>query len=77
MWNRLGKATVLCAMLCTGATAAGCAANGAAGSDYCLLTEFIWLSPRDSGETAQQVVLHNQRREALCGATHGKTGEGR
>ena len=68
MLNGLRRATAACAMLCAAAMATSCARNGAGGSDYCFLTDFIWLSAQDSAATAEQVIVHNERREAVCGA---------
>lgn len=67
MQARLRKAIAGCAMLCAGAMVTGCAPNGPVGGDFCMLTDFIWLSADDSELTVEQVVLHNERREALCG----------
>ena len=67
MRRRPRRAINACAMLCAAAITTGCATSGQVGGDYCLLTDFIWLSPDDSDETAEQVILHNERREAVCG----------
>ncbi|MEM1400193.1 MAG: hypothetical protein AAGF58_09945 [Pseudomonadota bacterium] len=68
MSKKRGAAIAISALACIMVTVTSCATSGPESNDYCLLTDFIWLSPEDSASTADQVIIHNERREAVCGS---------